>query len=167
MHNNSSQASKSIIQEPAISSPDISADRTRSPPPDHFRHSKSVAVQKASELSCSRRRNPSLAAPMPPSLTPAVSPFRNALATHKTHLPLPPVPALAQVKRYPINSYSKSLFAKTKYEPFAGTFDPLTGSVKNLRAGMFLSVFGVDWAWRRWTECLSVDGADCRVFGET
>jgi len=72
----------------------------------------------------------------PPSLNPVLSTFRNTLATHKTHLPLPLVPPLAQVKVYPVNSATKSLFKKEKFEGFAGKFDVFTGSVKNLRGGM-------------------------------
>jgi hypothetical protein len=81
-----------------------------------------------------------------PSLNPTVSTFRNALATHKSHFPLPKAPLLAQVPRYPINSLSKSLFLKTQYEPFAGQFNELTGAVTNLRAGSLPSVYhGIFW----------------------
>lgn len=60
----------------------------------------------------------------------------NNLVTAKTHFPLPPVPRLAQVERYPINSLSKSLFLRTKTQPFALTIHRLSGAVKSLHAGI-------------------------------
>jgi hypothetical protein len=60
----------------------------------------------------------------------------NNLVTAKTHFPLPPVPRLAQVKRYPVNSASKSLFLRTKVQPFASTIHRLSGAVKTLHAGI-------------------------------
>lgn len=75
---------------------------------------------------------------MPPSLNPVLSTARNALVTQKTHFPLPSMPVLAQVPRYHVNSISKSGFFQTKYLGFAGGFDVLKGSVKNLRAGSLL-----------------------------
>jgi hypothetical protein len=79
---------------------------------------------------------------MPLSVNPILSTARNTLATVKTHLPLPSVPALARIPRYPVNFLSKSLFLQTKYQPFAGTFNELTGSVSNFRGGILNSFSG-------------------------
>jgi hypothetical protein len=82
---------------------------------------------------------------MPPSINPFLSTARNSLATSKTHLPLPSVPALAQIPRYPVTFLSKSLFLQTKYQPFAGTFNELTGSVSNSRGGILNPLLSVNW----------------------
>lgn len=94
----------------------------------------------------------------------------NALATAKTYLPLPPVPRLAQVPRYPVNSLSSSLFMQTKIQPFASRVNCLSGTNKTLHAGITNSrgdsdsrVFCSIWA-DAWNLCKLASWIKLRVY---
>jgi len=62
--------------------------------------------------------------------------FANRLVTAKSFFPLPSLPTIASLQRYPENWVTKSLFFKTEIQSFASKQAIRNGSHKTLHAGI-------------------------------